>query len=204
MKATTERLLCVGICAAMMTSCTAEQRAQGLGALGGAAGGAAIGALAGGGDPKAIAAGAVGGALVGWGAVKLVQYHAEKTASAQDEAKALGYKPSDGTVVKIRGFTATPDQIRPGQEVALRTDYSVLAPSQNATVPVTEKFELWKDNKRLKELGTNVVQREEGGWSAAAAIPVPKNVAPGTYVVKTRVEGAGSYDERESHFVVGS
>ena len=202
MKAGMKRIVCIGVCATMLPACTPAQREQGLGAVVGAAAGAATGALAGKGDTKAILAGATAGAVVGWAAVKLVQYHAEKTASAQQEAQALGYKPSDGTVLRIQGSEATPEQIAPGQTVALKTEYSVLAPSEKTTVPVKERIELWKDNKRLQDLSTQVVPREPGRWSAEAELPMPKNAPAGTYVVKTRVEGQGSYDERETHFVL--
>ncbi len=204
MRRTVKHLVCMGVCATILMACTAEQQSQGLGALLGAAGGAAVGALAGKGDTTAILAGAAAGALVGWAAVKLTQYHAEKTASAQQETKVLGYKSSDGTVVKIRDSTTTPDQITAGQTVALSTNYTVLAPDPNASVPVTETIQLWKDNKMVQELRKKVEAREPGGWTAKANIPVPKDAPAGTYVVKTQIDGGGSNDERETHFVVAS
>ena len=181
---------------------TVEQRDQLFGALAGGAGGAAIGALASGGDTKAILAGAAAGALVGWGAVKLTQYHAEKKRTAEQEAKALGYRPAEGTVVKIRSATAAPDQVSPGETVTFTTDYAVLAPSEDTNVAVKEMWELSKDGKVLSKMPPKDETRQPGGWQARASIDAPKDAEPGTYVVKHRVEAGSSYDERVAAFVI--
>jgi len=196
---------CIMLCSTMLGACsmTKEHRDQILGGILGAAGGAAVGALAGRGDPGAIVAGAVGGAVVGWGAVKLTQYHAERVRPAGQEAKALGYSGSQGTVVKIRGASTTPGHLKPGQAVILNMDYTVLAPADTASVPVRETWELWKDNQVLTKLPPQDEEREPGGWAARASIDLPAGAEPGTYIVKNRVEAGSSYDERETHFVIG-
>lgn len=197
-------LACLLLGSTLLVSCgmTTEQRDQMFGGLAGAAGGAAIGALAGGGSKEAIIAGAAAGAVVGWGAVKLTQYYAERTRSAKEEAKAFGYRPSEGTVVKIRGATADPDEVKAGDKVTFKTDYAVLAPPDAKEVEVKEIWELARDGKVIATVPPKTETREPGGWQARASINAPKNAEPGTYVVKHRVEAGTSYDERIAAFIV--
>jgi hypothetical protein len=173
-----------------------------LGGLAGAATGAGIGALAGGGSTKAILAGAAAGAVVGWGVVKLAQYHAERTASAKQEAKAYGYRESEGTVVKLRSANVKPERIAKGDRATFDMDYSVLAPAGEGKVDVVERWNLSKDGKTVSDMPAKSFEREPGGWHSKASIDIPKDAEGGTYVVKSRVEAGTSYDERVSTFVV--
>jgi hypothetical protein len=205
MKRWRSTVVCAALCSSLLVSCSStssESRDQLLGGLGGAALGAGIGALATGGDTKAVLAGAAAGAVAGWATVKLVQYHSEQTRSAKEEAKALGYRPSEGTVVKIRGATAHPERVRPGDTVTLDMDYAVLAPAGSGTVPVEEKWTLEKDGEKLASVPPKQEQRSPGGWHSRAGIDIPKDAQKGTYVVKNRVEAGDSYDERVATFTI--
>jgi hypothetical protein len=198
----TAGLLRVLLCSVLVSSCsmTAEERDQWLGGALGAATGAAIGAAAGHGDPGAIAAGAVGGAVVGWGAVKLVQYHAEKTQSAAETDKVMGYTPGQGPMVRIRGARVVPEQVKRGDRLTFETEYTLAGP--NAATPVRETWELWKDNQLLSTVPPQSQTREPGGWLAKASVDAPGGASPGTYVVKNRVEAGTSYDERLAVFTI--
>ncbi|HSD09850.1 MAG TPA: hypothetical protein VLF14_02635 [Candidatus Binatia bacterium] len=205
MKPWLTNVVCAALCSTLLGSCSStssETRDQVLGGLGGAALGAGIGALATGGDTKAVLAGAAAGAVVGWATVKIVQYRSEQTRSAKEEAKTLGYRPSEGTVVKIRGAKAHPEQVRPGGIVTLDMDYAVLAPAGTGTVPVEEKWTLEKDGETLASVPPKQEQRSPGGWHSRAGIDIPKNAQKGTYVVKNRVEAGSSYDERVATFAI--
>ncbi|MET0153029.1 MAG: hypothetical protein ABW298_10540 [Candidatus Binatia bacterium] len=197
-------LVCGVLCSAMIASCSTstESRDQVLGGLGGAALGAGIGALATGGDTTAVLAGAAAGAVAGWATVKLVQYHSEQKRSAKEEAKALGYRSSDGTVVKIRGASVSPERARPGDNLNLTMDYAVLAPQGTSSVPVSEIWTLEKDGERLASVPPKQQNRAPGGWQTRAGIDIPKNASKGTYVVKNRVEAGNSYDERIATFTI--
>jgi hypothetical protein len=188
----------------MIASCStsSDSTNQVLGGLGGAALGAGIGALATGGDTTAVLAGAAAGAVAGWAAVKLVQYHSEQTRSATEEAKALGYRSSDGTVVKIRGASVSPERARPGDNLNLIMDYAVLAPQGTSSVAVSEIWTLEKDGEKLASVPPKQESRVPGGWQTRAGIDVPKNASKGTYVVKNRVEAGDSYDERIATFTI--
>lgn len=193
------------ICSMLLMSCSTmspEARDQMFGALGGAALGGGIGALLTRGDPKAFLAGAIAGGAVGWATVKLVQYHSERMRSAKDEAKAFGYRPAEGTLVKIRGATVTPDRVEPGNTATFEMEYSVLAPSGTHSVPVEETWQLQKDGEVLSSVPSKKQDRSPGGWNAGADITIPKNAKKGTYVVKNRVEAADGYDERIAVFTV--
>jgi len=195
----------VVLASVVLASCSgmsADTGNQLLGALGGAAAGAGIGALATKGDPKAALIGAAAGAVVGWAAVKLVQYYSQKTRTEEEEARTYGYQPAQGTIVKIRSASAAPAQVAPGQKVTFETDYSVLAPEGTSSVAVQESWELSKDGTVVATMPTRTEQREPAGWQSRAAIDIPSNASPGTYLVKTRVEAGTSYDERLAAFVV--
>jgi outer membrane lipoprotein SlyB len=204
MKRWIANVLLAAVCATQL-SCSESStgnRNQILGGLGGAALGAGIGALATGGDTKAILAGAAAGAVAGWAAVKLVQYQAEKTSSAKEEAKAFGYRSSDGTVVKLRGAKAQPASLRAGERVNLNTDYAVLAPQGTDSVSVRELWTLEKDGKQLASVPPKEQSRAPGGWHSKAGIDIPKQAEKGTYMVRSRIEAGDSYDEREASFTV--
>src|SRR5262245_18253513 len=196
--------ICSLLCAAILTSCStsSDSTNQILGGLGGAALGAGIGALATHGDTTAILAGAAAGAVAGWATVKLVQYHSEQTRSASEEAKALGYRSTDGMVVKIRGATVSPSSARAGDNLNLSMNYAVLAPEGTSSVPVSETWTLEKDGEKLASVPPKQESRAPGGWQTQAGINVPKNAGKGTYVVKNRVEAGNSYDERVSTFTI--
>ncbi|MBI2964173.1 MAG: hypothetical protein HYY35_10500 [Deltaproteobacteria bacterium] len=200
---TSIRALCFALCIPLLGSCaTSEQTQQLLGGLTGAGLGAGIGALATGGDTKAVLAGAAAGAVVGWGVVKLSQYHAERTRSVAEEAKAYGYRESEGTVVKLRSARVQPETLRSGERATFDMNYAVLAPPSAGQVAVTERWDLSKDGKSLSEMPAQRVRREPGGWRSKASIDIPKGAEAGTYVVKSRVEAGSSYDERISTFLV--
>jgi hypothetical protein len=197
-------LVAAVIGALLLASCSGmtEGQNQLLGALGGAAAGAGIGALATRGDTTATLIGAAAGAAVGWAAVKLTQYYSQKTRTEEQEATTYGYQPAQGTIVKIRNATATPQQVARGQKVTFETDYSVLAPEGTSSVAVQESWELSKDGAVIADMPARQEQREPAGWLSRASIDIPADAAPGNYLVKTRVEAGTSYDERLATFVV--
>lgn len=186
------------------TSCStmsSDSRDQILGGTIGAVAGAAIGAAASGGKPEAIAAGAVAGAVVGWGTVKLIQYNAQQTRSAKEEADVLGYKGS-GNMLNIRSAEVTPEKVRAGQNVTFGMDYAVLAPKGTSNIPVTETWQLEKDGKVLSTTRGDSHSREPGGWNTRAGVTIPKSAKPGSYIVRNQVTAFGKTEERISYFTV--
>ncbi len=174
--------------------------------LGGAALGCLTGFIASGhasGCATGAAIGAATGAVAGWGAVKLSQYQASQVRTPQEDQKLYGLAKSVSTTqVKIQKGTSTPNMVKPGDSVKLFTDYSVQLPANMSSTPVSESWTLKKDGKVLAELPAQNNQRTSGGWNADATVPVPKDAAPGTYVIEHKVQAGNSYDTDESTFVV--
>lgn len=173
--------------------------------LGGVAAGAGLGALAGGlagGNAKSALIGAATGAVVGWAAVALAQYQSQQTRSANEEAKVLGYKRAQGTVVKMRKANVAPRRIAPGQPVTFAMEYALLSPDEQ--VAVEEDWEISKDGQRLTSTQPRSELRRPGGWSTKASLNLPSDAEAGTYTVNNRVRAGTVYDVRQTHFTVGS
>jgi len=200
-KALIAATLCTGLLSGCATTPGQQQQAWGAGL--GALTGGGLAALAGG-NRQAIAAGALAGGFIGWGAVKLSQYHATQTMTAtQMEANGLA-RPVTTTTINIRNGTATPGMVRPGNQVRVVTDYLVNAPAGTSSIQIAETWSLKKDGQPLATLPAANQVRGPGGYAAEAYIPIPQDAAPGTYVVEHKVQAGTSYDVDESVFVVSS
>ncbi|PKM10387.1 MAG: hypothetical protein CVV13_13230 [Gammaproteobacteria bacterium HGW-Gammaproteobacteria-3] len=191
------------ICASLLTGCaTTQENQQAWGAgLGAITAGLATG-LATGNVGYGIAA-AVGGAAIGWGAVKLAQYNSEQVRSASQDQALYGFTPSsNATLVKLHKGTASPDTVAPGQQVQIASDYSLAVPEAQNMTAVQESWTLKKDGQVLFQADPQNVQRTAGGYAVNATIPIPKNASAGTYVVETRVQAGTSSDFNQAVFVV--
>ncbi len=56
-------------------------------------------------------------AAANWTSVAVAQYQAQRTRSAEDEAKAIGWQKSQGTVLKIRRASVSPTTATPGKAI---------------------------------------------------------------------------------------
>jgi hypothetical protein len=201
-------VLAASVSASLVTSGCAtmgeEGQAQALGAGLGAAVGCGIGALITR-DGRGCAAGAAIGGAIGFTAVKINQYQAKQVRSSKADARLYGLtKPVNSPQVKIRKGTSSPKAVRAGEAVTITTDYSVMLPASDVDTKVSESWALKKDGKVLYSLPALVNERTPGGWSTSAAIDIPANAQPGTYVVEHKVKAGSSYDTDESTFVVKS
>jgi hypothetical protein len=207
-KKPTALVLAAAVSASLVTSGCAtmgeEGQMQALGAGLGAAVGCGIGALVTR-DAKGCAAGAAIGGAIGFTAVKINQYQAKQVRSSKADARLYGLaKPVNSPQVKIRKGTSSPNAVKAGQAVTITTDYSLMLPAATSDTQVSESWALKKDGKVLYSLPAQVNERTPGGWSTSAAIDVPQNAPPGTYVVEHKVKVGSSYDTDESTFVVKS
>lgn len=205
---TTTLVLAAAVSASLVTSGCAtmgdEGQMQALGAGLGAAVGCGVGALVTR-DAKGCAAGAAIGGAIGFTAVKINQYQAKQVRSSKADARLYGLtKPVNSPQVKIRKGTSNPSSVKAGQAVTITTDYSLMLPTSASDTNVSESWALKKDGKVLYTLPAQVNERTPGGWSTSAAIDVPQNAQPGTYVVEHKVKVGSSYDTDESVFVVKS
>ncbi|WP_054774249.1 hypothetical protein [Methylogaea oryzae] len=151
-------------------------------------------------------AAAVGGAALGWGAVKLVQAATtQQVRTAEQDQQLYGFTPSANAVlVKMNKATATPEKLAAGQSVVISSDYSLSLPQGTANSDVVESYSLKKDGQVLTSSEPTHSQKAAGGYAVNATIAIPKSAKPGTYVVETKVQSGTSYDVSQAVFVVGN
>jgi len=184
--------LCFLILVQTLSGCagmTDQQKSTATGAGAGAVLGAAIGALAGGKNPAVgaavgAAAGAVAGGLIGW---KIGEYRAQKLKSAQQAAASHDYSPQQGIVAKIENTAATPQQLKPGDEIVLRTEYTVMTPPDKGPVKVKEVRTVLFNNQELVRL-MKESDLSAGTYASEHPLTLPRDAAEGSYTVKTTVE----------------
>jgi hypothetical protein len=145
--------------------------------------GALVGGVAGKGTGAGIGAlaGAAVGGLVGW---QIGEYQSRKVRDAGDGATAYRYSPQQGVVATVEKTEATPDAVRPGDRVVLRTDYTILVPS--GSVKVKEVRTLLFNGQELGHV-EHQVDRASGTYASEQPIALPADAVEGTYVVQTAV-----------------
>ena len=204
MNSITKTTVSTAVCISLLGGCASmtpeNQQAMGA-AFGALAGGLATGLATG--NAGYGVAGAVGGAALAWGAVKLVQYNSQLVRTPKQDQKLYGFTPSVNSVlVKLNKGSASPDTVFPGQQVTVVSDYSLALPASQRMVAVEETYVLKKDGKLLFESPAQTAQRTAGGYAVNAAIPIPSDATQGTYVVESKVQAGSSYDVNQAVFIV--
>lgn len=180
-------------------------RSAGAGALGGAATGAALGAIIGAatGSPATgawvgAAAGAVAGGLGGY---LYAEHRNSQARSAAAAAQAYNYSPAQGTMLNIDRSDVYPGRVRPGQQVNLAMNYTILTPG-NQPVSATLYREVRLGGTLVGQPYQTQVTNYNGSYADQVAYRMPSNATPGTYTVVSRlVTGYGSR-ESTSYFIV--
>ncbi|HSB68161.1 MAG TPA: glycine zipper domain-containing protein [Candidatus Methylomirabilis sp.] len=148
----------------------------------GAAGGALAGGLIGRSTTGVVVGGLVG-ALAG-GAIG--QYMDRQDRTAAQAASDTGYKPAQGTVVRVERVQTDPVSVPPGGTVNLAMTYTVLTPNPNQSVTVSETREV-RHNGALVANPTTSFARTSGTFTSALPITLPAGAARGSYEVTTTV-----------------
>lgn len=105
--------------------------------------------------------------------------------------------------IHLKTSIASPEVVNPGDTVNIRSGYSLNVPGLvGRTVEVRESYALKKNGDILITSEPIIHQHSTGEYSIDAAIPIPRNAAPGTYVVETKVRADTAFDKREVTFVV--
>ena len=181
----TTRVLAVVLAAALgVGGCATieENPKTAIGVGAGAAGGALVGGLIGHNTTAVVVGGLVGG-LAG-GAIGYYLDRQDKTAA--QAAADTGYQPSQGTVVRVDQVVADPSSVVPGGTENLGVTYTVLTPTPNQTVQVSETREV-RHNGILVANPTSQLTRPNGTFTSALPITLPANAVRGTYEVTTTV-----------------
>lgn len=168
------------------------------GALLGAGLGALTAALTGGN----VGGGAAAGAALGLVAGTINNYHAMQVRSAQEDQQMYGYSKVTSPAVKIRSASCSPERVRPGEEVSISLDYSVMLPDGISEVLVEESWIVKKNGKEVGKRITNKNKCEKGGRGTVGEIPVATNASLGIYSVEHTVQTGTSYDVMQTAFYV--
>jgi hypothetical protein len=125
---------------------------------GGALAGAVAGALIDKKDPwRGALIGLMGGATTaGAACFAVAKFSSTQVKDYQQTQQAIGYRPSQGTVVRVDSFTVQPTTVSPGQKLTFGAEYYVMTPEQEADLPVVERMIVSfydEQTKQWKELG---------------------------------------------------
>jgi hypothetical protein len=179
-------------------------RSAGAGALGGAATGAAVGSIIGAATGHAgtgaWVGAAAGGVLGGVGGALYASHRNSEIRSSQAAAQAYQYK-GQGNVVSIDYASATPNAVRPGQQVNLGMNYTILTPS-NAPVSLTVVREVLYGNTAVGAPNQLSVTNSNGSYTDSMDFTVPNNAPAGNYTVINRVTSNYGTAQKEAYFTV--
>jgi hypothetical protein len=141
------------------------------------------------------------GADANWPSVAMVQYRAfQQTSSAEEEAGAIGYRKSQGTLLRVRRAWVAPITADPGKSISSEIEYVVLGPENE--LEIAEEWEILKDGKQLTSTAPRIESRRPGGWRVSVSIGLPRGAKPGVYVVRSRVSAGKLADSRDLSFKV--
>ncbi len=185
-------VLCFLLVSQGLTGCagmTEQEKDTATGAGIGAVVGGVLGGVIGKNNPAAgiaigAAAGALVGGLIGW---KVGEYRMEKVKDAGQSAGAQNYKPEQGVVARIETTAAAPHQLKPGDQVILQTQYTVLSPPDKGDVKVKEVRTILFNNQELGRLEKDSTL-SAGTYSSQYPLTLPADAAEGTYTVATLVQ----------------
>jgi len=179
-------------------------RSAGAGALGGAATGAALGAIIGAATGNAATGawiGAASGAVVGGvGGALYASHRNSEIRSSQAAAQAYNYQ-GQGNVISVDTVTASPGMARPGQQIMLGVDYTILTPD-NQPVSANLVREIRYQGNLVGSPYQTTVTNANGGYNDTVTYSLPGNATPGVYTVVTRLNSNYGTSQREASFSV--
>ena len=179
-------------------------RSAGAGALGGAATGAALGAIIGAATGNAATGawiGAASGAVVGGvGGALYASHRNSEIRSSQAAAQAHNYQ-GQGNVISVDNVMASPGMARPGQQIMLGVDYTILTPD-NQPVSANLVREIRYQGNLVGSPYQTTVTNANGGYNDTVTYSLPGNATPGVYTVVTRLNSNYGTSQREASFSV--
>ena len=179
-------------------------RSAGAGALGGAATGAAIGSIIGAASGHAgtgaWVGAAAGGVLGGVGGALYASHRNSEIRSSQAAAQAYNYQ-GQGNVVSVDNVTASPSVVRPGQQVNLGMNYTILTPA-NSPVSATLVREIRYQGNLVGSPYQTTVSNANGSYNDSVSYSLPNNATPGKYTVTSRVTSSYGTSQRDASFTV--
>jgi hypothetical protein len=203
-------IACVVFFAVSLAGCVTESgyydpaRSAGAGALGGAATGAALGAIIGAASGNAATGAwigaAAGGVLGGVGGALYASHRNSEIRSAEAAAQANNYQ-GQGNVVNVDNVAASPGMARPGQQIMLSADYTILTPD-NMPVSATLVREIRYQGSLVGSPYQTTVTNTNGSYQDNVTYSLPNNATPGVYTVVTRLMSSYGTSQRDASFTV--
>jgi hypothetical protein len=179
-------------------------RSAGAGALGGAATGAAIGSIIGAASGHAgtgaWVGAAAGGVIGGVGGALYASHRNSEIRSSQAAAQAYNYQ-GQGNVVSVDNVTASPAAVRPGQQVNLGMNYTILTPD-NQPVSATLVREIRYGGNLVGSPYQTTVSNSNGSYNDNVTYSLPNNATPGVYTVTSRLTSNYGTSQRDASFSV--
>jgi hypothetical protein len=179
-------------------------RSAGAGALGGAATGAAIGSIIGAASGHAgtgaWVGAAAGGVLGGVGGALYASHRNSEIRSGQAAAQANNYQ-GQGNVVSVDRASASPGMARPGQQINLGVDYTILTPD-NQPVSATLVREIRYQGNLVGSPYQTTVSNSNGTFNDNVSYSLPNNATPGVYTVTSRLTSNYGTSQRDASFSV--
>jgi outer membrane protein OmpA-like peptidoglycan-associated protein len=132
------------------------------------------------------------------------EYRADKIKEGEQAAAEKKYIPEQGVVTKIDSTDATPGQLKAGDQIVLKTVYTVLTPPQQGEVAVKEVRTIRFNNDSVGQF-ERTAKLSAGSYATEQPLTLPADAAPGTYMVETVVVSVAekaTKDQATTTFVV--
>lgn len=75
------------------------------------------------------------------------------------------------------------NRLQPGDEFVAKVRYSINQPGGTA-IPVEESKSLWFKGKIIKNIGNELVYRDNGTWESTLSMQIPKSAKEGKYEIR--------------------
>jgi hypothetical protein len=116
----------------------------------------------------------------GWG---VGEYRVKQVKPRDEAASAALYTSDQGVVTTIESVSATPREVRPGEALNLRMDYTVLGPSRTRDIKVREVRWIFFNNQHLVDLPAKELTLRQGTNEIHDTLMLPGNAAEGSYAL---------------------
>jgi len=129
------------------------------------------------------------------------RYQTQKIWEREQALERHNYCPTGGCVIRLDDVQLTPNQAFPGAIMTLATTFTILTP-ENLPIPITISRELLFQGKSLGRVKAMDANNSNGTYVQKLNFTLPKDAAPGTYTIVTRVSTGYGMDEKRLDFRV--
>jgi hypothetical protein len=131
-----------------------------------------------------------------WGSYRDVMRQDREAAAAKNN-----YCPTSGCVVRLDRLTMTPKRVERGRQATIGLSYTILT-ADDIGIPVTITREILFKGKPVGKTSSKNMRTPNGSFDQDVNFIMPKDSAPGTYTLKTRISTGYGQDEKSVDFTV--